>query len=262
MDCIIWTRKAELGSAIKSQFELWSSTLNCCSLQLTEGLRSNEYRDTPCDAHFIELDAENDWLLDTLAQATSSPVPLFFVVHEKCKLIRNIQACALDFMVLPITLRAVHAAESRLRDLHVMMAEYDGFAGSYRLALQYLATHKLKRRFKEVVLPDIKGYYMCETQSLLRFESEGPYCYAFTADGKQVLTDKPIYHFEDMLSDSGFVRIHQDKIINIDYMKSWSGDNGVSITLKDDSIHPVSPRRVPLFLQAFSKWSKQRQADD
>ena len=92
----------------------------------------------------------------------------------------------------------------------------------------------------------------------MRLESDGPYIYAFTSSGEQVLTNKPLKHFERTLDERGFVRIQNTQLINLHYLQSWQNESGVKVTLTDGSTFDVSFRWVPIFLQAFSKWFKKR----
>jgi len=124
--------------------------------------------------------------------------------------------------------------------------------------LKFLAENTRRHSFKEFVIPNIRGYSACSTHELIRFESDGPFTLAFTSSGEQLLTNKPLKHFEYVLEKAGFVRIQNSHLINLHYLQSWQRDKGVKLTLADGSTFDVSFRWVPLFVQAFSNWSKKR----
>ena len=258
MNCTIWTEDPSAGENIKAHLEQWSSFLMCHQLCSTADMIPEKVTAERSDVHFVMLESSSSAVLEHLGNCNNKVPLVVFIVSPTCKFIRNIEISALDYLCWPFNLVHVREIESRLRDLYAMQSECPEFSEGYSIALKFLVANIRKHSIKEVVIPGIRGYTICQTQELKRLESDGPYTYAFTSNGEQLLTNKPLKHFENALYDCGFVRIQNTHLINLHYLKSWQNENGVKITLSDGSTFDVSFRWVPLFLQAFSQWFKRR----
>jgi two-component system LytT family response regulator len=169
-----------------------------------------------------------------------------------------IKTSALDYLVWPTNLSAFHEFECRLKDLHSMSSESEEFYTSYKEALRFFSTnlHRLTR--KELILPGVRRYVVSRREEIVRIESEGSYSWVFFANSASMLMNKPLQHFDCVLDESNFIRIGQEHLINLNYLKSCQRNEGVSVTLQDGKTIEVSIRRVPLFMEAFSTWSKRR----
>ncbi len=211
------------------------------------------------EVHFVMLESSSSIALQHLGNCNHKVPLVVFVVSPTCKFIRNIEVSALDYMCWPFNMRHVREMESRLTDLHAMGAECAEFSEGYALALKFLAENIRRHSFKEFVIPNIRGYSVCSTHEVIRFESDGACTLAFTSSGEQVITNKPLEHFEYVLDKAGIVRIQISHLINLHYLQSWQRDEGFKLTLADGSTFEVSVRWVPLFVQAFSRWSKKKE---
>ncbi len=52
------------------------------------------------------------------------------------------------------------------------------------------------------------------------------------------MVSKPIYEYEELLSDFGFIRCHQSHLVNKKYVKSWVKEDGGSLLLIDRFQYP------------------------
>ena len=57
---------------------------------------------------------------------------------------------------------------------------------------------------------------------------------------------KTLAKFEDLLTDKGFLRIHDSHIINIKYIVGYLKGKPGLLVMTDDSRVPISTRRQPL----------------
>jgi DNA-binding LytR/AlgR family response regulator len=258
MNCTIWTEDPSAGENIKAHLEQWSSFLRCHELCSTADMIPEKVTAERSDVHFVMLESSSSSALEHLGNCNHKMPLVVFIVSPTCKFIRNIEASALDYMCWPFNMMHVREIDSRLKDLQAMCEECPEFSDGYAFALKFLAATIRKHSIKEVIIPNVRGYKVYATHELLRFESDGNYTYAFTSNGEQVLANKPLKHFEYVLDNAGFVRIQNAHMINLQYLKSWQSEKGVNLTLSDGSTFEVSFRWVPLFVQAFSKWSKKR----
>ena len=255
MNCAIWTSDDHVGHTIKHQLNGSLSNEATVAVLTKDAIPTHWTSRQPFDVGILHLESSDEAILDCLKDCCENLPVLIFLIDGNCKFLNGIQAASLDYFQWPVDIRKAKSMGDRLLELHSCSVEAPNFIQEFREALKFMLSQKLKRIFEHVVLPHSNGYALHKTDSLMRFESEGPFCYAFSVDGSQILAERSIRHFEDALFHSGFVRIDNAQLINLRFLKSWSGDKGVKVTLADDAVYTVSLRRVPLFLEAFSKWS-------
>jgi two-component system LytT family response regulator len=77
-------------------------------------------------------------------------------------------------------------------------------------------------------------------QDIIRCESSNNYTTFYLASGEKLLVSKPIFEFEQILMDYGFLRCHQSHLVNKRYIKSWLKGDGDTLLLEDASHIPVS----------------------
>jgi len=256
MNCAIWSRDMAMGESIKAQLQKYSHTFDVDAVYEWNNSSTFDNISQQVDVVFTQLEM-NDEVLPQLLGSLSDNCPfIVFVVRNESKSVRKINACAMDYLYLPFTMRECRELEARLQELRNLKEESLSFSKSYCAAIHHLSANWRKRKLREVVLPNVKGYSVVPPQQLVRLVCDGPYTLAFLHNGDCVLTCKPIKHYDEVLDGFGFVRIQHTQIINLNHLKSWQSDKGVEVTLNDGSVWPISMRRVPLFLDAFQQWSK------
>ena len=258
MNCTIWSKDQNVSQELKKQVDHWSTTLKCDVVNQVGNHDNSNIQFENSDAHLIHVDENNHSQLDVLSMLNLTQSFVIFIVTPQCKFIKVIKASGLDCAVWPMKMSSVRDIESRLIDLHSMSSESDDFFTGYKRALEFLSTNIHRLSKKEIVLPCVRGYMISRTEDIVRFESEGLYSWAFFANGSNVLTNKSMKHFERVLEESSFIRICQEHIINLQYLESCQRKEGVSVTLQDGKTLGVSIRRAPLFMEAFTSWSKRR----
>jgi two-component system LytT family response regulator len=69
--------------------------------------------------------------------------------------------------------------------------------------------------------------------------------------GEKLLVSKPIYEFDELLNDYGFLRCHQSHLINKKFIKSWVKEDGDFLLLEDASLVPVSRKKKEYIKELF-----------
>ncbi|GBL35538.1 sensory transduction protein LytT [Filimonas sp.] len=80
-------------------------------------------------------------------------------------------------------------------------------------------------------------------ESILHLESKGGYTRIVTADGRSLLTSKPLKEHEEMLPTSHFIRVHQSHIVNIRCISKLERNKNMVLSLTNHTEVPVSNSR-------------------
>ena len=149
--------------------------------------------------------------------------------------IQAIKFSALDYLLKPVNIdelkAAVDKADKRIKEKQK----------NHELEnLITLITNRQERSGHKLALPGLKETRFVSPAAIVHCESSNAYTTFYLESGEKIMVSKPIYEYEELLSDFGFVRTHQSHLVNKKYIKSWIRENGDQLLLEDGSIIPVS----------------------
>lgn len=108
---------------------------------------------------------------------------------------------------------------------------------------------------QKIMLPTAQGFELVMIDEITRLESSHNYTQFFFAGGGQLLVSKPLINFESILEDHHFVRIHNQHIVNLKYVKRYIRGSGGSVKLADNAELNVSKSRKTDFLDKLSAYA-------
>ena len=89
-------------------------------------------------------------------------------------------------------------------------------------------------------------------KDVVYIESSGHYCYLKTNDGNEYKKQIPLKQLEANYLSQGFAKVNGSTLINIAYLKSWSGK---SIILDDDTTFPLGRSFKKSFYIQVASWN-------
>ena len=159
---------------------------------------------------------------------------IFVTAHDQYG-IQAVKFAAVDYLLKPIHVTELQEA---VRKASVRIA-----GRKKNLQLENLLQLLEKQSFKEehrIALTTLKETRFLYTRQIIRCESDNNYCFFFLEDGDKLLISKPLYEYEPLLKDYGFIRCHQSHLVNKRFIKSWLREDGGFLLLTDGSQVPVS----------------------
>ena len=82
-------------------------------------------------------------------------------------------------------------------------------------------------RFNRLVLNTQDKVVVLDIDEIVNIEASGPYSQFYTIDKKQYMTSKPLAHYEDLLRNNNFYRLHRSHLINLLHVNSIMKEDGV-----------------------------------
>lgn len=176
------------------------------------------------------------------------PQPRFqtiFVTAYDHYALQAIRQHALDYILKPVNVQDLIAAVER--------------------AVQYCSRQQLAGRFDELLaslqhppapkakidLPTTNGFiYVC-IDNIIRCEASDNYTLFHFTDRKPVIVCRNLGHYEMILKDAGFIRIHHQHLINPDHLQQYQHGRGGTVLMSDNTELNVSQRKREEFLNAI-----------
>lgn len=175
---------------------------------------------------------------------------IFVTAHNKF-MVEAFHFSAIDYLLKPIDddllVDAVKRAKNRILEK----------TGSKNIET-FLHNVQLKQGHQSMKLciPSLKGFQVVGISDILYAEASGNYTNFYFTDGHIVCTSKPIHEYEDILADSGFVRIHKSYLVNLLQVKEYLRGEGGSVKLSNGEELEVARRKKDLFISKMKEFYK------
>lgn len=187
------------------------------------------------DIVFLDIQMPGKNGFDLLTSLKNHNFEIIFVTAYDHYAIQAIKFSALDYLLKPINIEelklAVHKAAQRIT-LKKQNLQLEN--------LIQLVQQKQEKKFHRIALQSVKETRFVEPEKIIRCESSNNYTTFFLVTSEKLVTSKPIFEYEDILKDYGFIRCHQSHLINKRFIKSWIKEDGGYLLLEDNSQIPVS----------------------
>ncbi len=149
-----------------------------------------------------------------------------------------IRFSAFDYLLKPVNTRELRDALQRLGS---NAPESDEMSIKIRTFLNnYNDREKSK---KKIVLKTTDSIHLTPIKNIIRCEADNNYSRIFLSDQPKILISKPLKHFEDMLENHGFLRIHQSHLVNLSHIIRIDKVDGGKVVLTDKIPLPISVRK-------------------
>lgn len=122
----------------------------------------------------------------------------------------------------------------------------------------HTAIFRLKKRFSahdkntkdadkpsrnRLALPTAEGVYLVDKANIVRVEAMSNYSTFYLNDHKKIVVSKTLKEYENVLTDSFFLRINRSVIVNLDYIVKYRKGDGGTLEMSDGTELEVSASR-------------------
>lgn len=193
------------------------------------------------DLVFLDISMPGQTGFDLLSSLPAPDFDVIFVTAFHEYGIQAIKFSALDYLLKPIDVtelrHAVDKALARRADRH-QKAQLEN--------LLELLKHQQQKQEHRIALPGARETRLVHPGRIVRCEASNNYTTFYLQDGEKYLVSKPIFEYEDMLRDYGFLRCHQSHLVNRSFIRSWIKEDGGYLLLEDNTAVPVSRQKRDL----------------
>lgn len=200
------------------------------------------------DVVFLDVMMKDGTGFDLLARLPAITFKLVIVSGHDEFALKAFRFSAIDYLLKPVDQDELRLTLNRL----VLAQQYpwQQMMEVLRQSIQPAAETDRK-----IVLKDMNAVYVVSVRSIIRCEASDNYTTFFFTDQAPIVVSRPLREYDDLLTSSKFLRVHQSHLINLNQLKQFNKREGGSITMKDGSEVPVSSRRRDLLLDELSKFS-------
>lgn len=186
------------------------------------------------DIVFLDIEMKDGNGFDLLDIIPEINTRVIFVTGSNEYAIKAFQYSAIDYLMKPVDGKLLAKAVEKIdKNTPTEKAQVDLLKQSYQI----------EKQPKKLALHTTEQILVAEVNDMVRLESMGNYTQFYFADGSKILITKTLKTYDTLLAESGFLRVHQSHLVNVEYVKAYVKTEGGYITMKDGSIVPVSVRK-------------------
>ena len=164
-----------------------------------------------------------------------------------------------DFCVIFLTAYSEHgitAVKAGATDYLLKPLMLSELQGAIRKVVQYYEANKIATPVgKEpadknlVLINHSKGFTLVDFKDIVWLEANDNYTNLFLTGPKKIIASKTLKEFELILPTTEFFRIHRSALINVNFVKEYSNNEGGEVILSDGTHVQVSKARIQEFAE-------------
>jgi len=195
---------------------------------------------------FLDIQMPGKSGLELLQELPQHDFEIIFVTAYDQYGIQAVKFAAVDYLLKPISVQELQEAVGKA----TVRSREKKKNGQLENLLQLLQRQQYKDEHR-IALTTLKETRFLFTRQIVRCESDNNYSHFFLDDGEKLLVSKPIYEYEALLKEYGFIRCHQSHLVNKKHVKSWVREDGGFLLLDNGTTVPVSRNKKEAVLGAL-----------
>lgn len=191
---------------------------------------------------FLDISMPDGDAFDLLGRIGIVDFEIVFVTAYNDFALKAFDFSALHYLLKPINYLDLQVAVRRFKKIR--------HASNIKPRLEIL-NQSLKNQFEKISLPTNDGLIIIEIKEIIRIEASHNYSIFYLTSGQNLIVTKSSNHFEEILRDLNFFRIHNTHLINLQYVKKYIRGQGGSVILSDGTQLSISRSRKADFLESL-----------
>ncbi len=103
----------------------------------------------------------------------------------------------------------------------------------------------------KIVLPLLDGFEVIRVKDVIRIKANDNFSNFHLTDGSRKTICRTLKHYEELLSDFEFLRVHKSHMVNLQYIKRYIKGKGGQLVMIDNSEVEVSQNKKKTLLERF-----------
>ncbi|MBA2611043.1 MAG: response regulator transcription factor [Bacteroidetes bacterium] len=225
---------------------------NCPQLQIV-GLAKNVNdgvdvikKENP-DLVFLDISMPDGSGFDLLEKMQGHKFELIFATASDQHAIRAIKYSACDYLLKPIDIEELkHAVEK-------VAQKKNASPNMENLNFLIQQLKKSDDSFQKITLPTGNAYEIVNIKDIIRCEADGSYTTFFLTDKRKLMISAGLKHYEELLPESEFIRVHHHHLINMNHVVRFLKEDGGYAVMSDGTKIEISRRKKDAFMEKLNK---------
>jgi len=194
------------------------------------------------DLVFLDIQMPDGTGFDLLEKIGEADFKLIFTTASDEFAVKAFKFSAIDYLLKPIDPDDLQKAVEKAEHQHNPTSRLELLKDNLQIQ-------------KQIALNTVDEIHIVEIKDIIRLESDVNYSRFYFQDGTKLMVTKPLKHFDKLLNEHPFIRIHQSHLVSNNQIKSYLKKEG-EVVLKNGEKIPVSSRKKVNLTEMISKLLK------
>jgi two-component system LytT family response regulator len=199
---------------------------------------------TKPDLLLLDINLPDGTGFDILEQMSPAQCKVIFLTAHQEYALKAFRYGAIDYLLKPLNENEFGEALQRVSNAQPLLQE--------QIAIT-LQSYREDKKQNQLALRSQQSVQIVSFKDICYLQADDCYTTVFLNDGKKEVVSKPLKHYEELLPDKSFLRIHQSYLVNKLYIGRWHPKESL-LYLKDGTQLPVSVRKKELVGRFFKFW--------
>ncbi len=199
------------------------------------------------DLVFLDIQMPGKSGFDLLTSLVKPDFEVIFVTGFDQYGIQAIRFSAIDYLLKPIDIQDLKAAVARAVE-KITEKQQNGQLQN----LVQLLLHSQQKTEHRIALASARETRLVKTGEIIRCVADNNYTLFFLTNGEKLLVSKPMFDYDEMLKEYGFIRPHHSHLVNVSYVKSLLKEDSGYLLMMDEFKVPISRLRKESIKKALS----------
>jgi two-component system, LytTR family, response regulator len=197
------------------------------------------------DLVFLDVEMPNGSGFDLLREYEKIPFRVIFVTAYSEYAVKAFRFYATDYLMKPISIKELVEAVEKVKK------EMNHDLGSVNLEALTKFIRNPDEEIRTIIIPDMAGFHVLEIGDIIRCEAHDYCTDFFSAGGKKITSSKTLKHYEELLADFYFIRVHNSHMVNMKHVKGYLHEG--TIQLSENHSAPLGNTYKKRFLDLFQR---------
>ena len=191
----------------------------------------------------VELPVYNGLQLLEFLHPDEISFGIIFTTASNQHALRAFDMSAVDYVLKPIRFEKLKNAVQKFK-------EKRGIENNYPYST--LRDNYFNIAEKKIVIPQANGFEIMRIKDILFIKAEGSYAKIYRQEAPPLLVSHNLKYFEAMLfGEKNFIRIHRSYLVNIQFAKRISRNDGAVLVMENNLELPVINEKLEAILNYF-----------
>jgi two-component system LytT family response regulator len=180
-------------------------------------------KNTP-DLIFLDIEMPDGKGFDLLNMFEKIDFKIIFITAYSEYAIRAFRFSALDYLLKPVKIDELIDAVDRVR-----MAGSSGISAEEVNSLISNIKNGAARQ-STLIIPNLKGFEVLRIPEIIMCQADGYCTYLHLTGDRKVVSSKNLKHFDNLLGDQNFLRVHHSFLVNLDHVTGYTRQGEIILT--------------------------------
>jgi two-component system LytT family response regulator len=199
------------------------------------------------DLVFLDIQMPTMSGFDLLQQLTPISFEVIFITSYDQYAVKAFKFSALDYLLKPINIDELKQAVAKVEKRNSAISIMNRFESLLN------NIHFEAGKIEKVAVPTHDGIDFFHSEDIIFCQADGSYTTLYLTNKKKEIVTRTLKDFDNLLSSSGFCRVHNSTLVNLKHVTKYIKGEGGYVIMTEGHHVDISRRKKEEFLNLLDK---------